>query len=313
MKLRNIYIICKETYGDISDLSAVEAVVDGMKGVRVSGWEKACRALLRLHEISALKEDVDNLMHAVPELLRTDDVFSVKLGEWGNIDHLRLELIRSMDNVMALYQSVEGDMESRIGVDIKLPKFNDFSEFVKYLNDLEFVLTKCPFLESADEKLIFDNVDVGSTWLTFFVVANGIAAGSIVLNNIAAFVDKCIIIRSHYLTTKKQKQEIENGKKNEEEKRIIYEYLNEMYKNQVESAIKSLEEITKYTVENKDGDEFKRIERCFELMGEMIDKGLQIQVSIDAPSETKALFKPLEMKYLSVKESLELLEKNEDE
>jgi hypothetical protein len=40
----------------------------------------------------------------------------------------------------------------------------------------------------------------------------------------------------------------------------------------------------------------------------MIDKGLQIRSSIDAPKEVQKLFEPLEMTYLSVDNSLKLLE-----
>lgn len=59
--------------------------------------------------------------------------------------------------------------------------------------------------------------------------------------------------------------------------------------------------------------EFGRIEQCFEKMGVLIEKGLQIRASIDSPSETKALFEPLEMKYLEIGNTLKLLEKNKEE
>jgi hypothetical protein len=59
-------------------------------------------------------------------------------------------------------------------------------------------------------------------WLTFFVVGTvGLAGGSMLLNNIAAFIDKCIILRSHFLTTQKQKYELE-AEKTDKEKKISY-------------------------------------------------------------------------------------------
>ena len=69
---------------------------------------------------------------------------------------------------------------------------------------------------------------------------------------------------------------------------------------------------SKCKVKNEDGDEMGRINLCFEKMGELIDKGLQIRSSVDAPKEAQALFKPLEMKYLQISNSLKLLE-NKDE
>ena len=203
--------------------------------------------------------------------------------------------------------------EERIGIDIKLPKYRDFSEFVQYVNDLEKILTKCPFLQAENEELVFDNVDVGSTWLSFVVVANiAIAGGSVLLNNIAAFVDKCIVLRSHYLTLKKQKAQLESDERTEAEKETIRKYLEDMYKMQVDAAIKELEETTGHKVENKDGDENGRINFCMEKMGALIDLGLQIHSSIDSPKETQVLFEPLEMKYSRISDSLKLLEKKSD-
>ena len=48
------------------------------------------------------------------------------------------------------------------------------------------------------------------------------------LNNIAAFVDKCIVIRSHYLTLHKQKHELEQDQRAADEKATISKYLDEM-------------------------------------------------------------------------------------
>lgn len=114
------------------------------------------------------------------------------------------------------------------------------------------------------------------------------------------------------MTTQKQKIELEAEKRNENEKEIISKYIDDSYKKVVDAAIKELEEVTKYSVKNEDGDEIGRIEQCFEKMGILLDKGLQIRASIDSTNEAQALFEPLEMKYLSISDNLKLIEKNED-
>lgn len=313
MKLRNIYVICRDNYDSIKHINGQNVTIANRTEIKVSGWDDARNALIRLREVASFMDEADSLIEAVPGLYRNSGTFSVNNDEWNRISSAKSTLIRTMDDTMNLYEKMGMDNEERSGIDIKLPKFNDFSEFVKYLDDIEFVLTKCPFLQDKDEKIEFENVDIGSTWLTFFIAGGVATAGaSVLLNNIAAFIDKCIIIRSHFLTTQKQKLELEDEKRDENEKKIISKYIDDSYKKVVDAAIKELEEVTKYPVKNEDGDEIGRIKQCFEKMGILIDKGLQIRASIDSPNETKVLFEPLEMKYLSISENLKLIEANEN-
>lgn len=44
---------------------------------------------------------------------------------------------------------------------------------MSYLKEIDFILTQCPYLSSEKEELKFNNVDVGSQWLSFFLIAAG--------------------------------------------------------------------------------------------------------------------------------------------
>ena len=165
------------------------------------------------------------------------------------------------------------------------------------------------FFQDEHELLEFENVDIGSFWLTFSVVG-GVVTGSLLLNNIAAFIDKCIIIRSHYLTIEKQKAELEKARIEGKQKEELINSLDTVYKITVKNAINELEDFTKYHI--ADGDERERVEQTLEKLGKLIDKGLQIYSTIESPEEIKTLFKPLEMRYLAVGEKLKLLEDKED-
>lgn len=312
MKLRNIYLVCRDNIDDLQSLSAKDIVLNGRAGKRVSGWLATSQALSKIKEIEFLNEKVENLINSIPEFFIIRDQFDIFNEEWGRISTARNILVNRMQGIIELYEGMGLAEENKLGMDIKLPKFNDFSEYIRYISNLDFIFTKCPFLQAENESIQFANVDVGSTWLTFFVVgAASILTGSVLLNNFAAFVDKCIIIRSHYLTTKRQKQELETKEKDEKKREIISGYLDVLYKEEVESAIRELEKVTGYTVENSDGDEYGRIEKCFDLMGDLIDQGLRINASVDAPSEVQVLFQPLEMKYLSIGGAQKLLEEKE--
>ena len=187
--------MCRDNYDLIKGISGENVTINNRSGVCVSGWDDARNALIKLHEVDSLKDEADALISSVPEFYVNSDSFNITREEWNRIESAKYTLLRTMDDTVDLYEKMGIDTEERVGLDIKLPKFNDFSEFVKYINDIEFVLTKCPFLQDNNEKLIFENVDVGSTWLTFLVIGGAVtASGSVLLNNIASFVDKCIII-----------------------------------------------------------------------------------------------------------------------
>lgn len=312
MKLRSIYLLCRENCNAIEGLGAGSISINGRNGMRVKGWLDALDAVEKLKTVPAFEKQVNRLLESIPSFYRTRDSFDVANDEWQKIIAAKVDLQKNMLNTIAVYESVGEDVQEMQGIDIKLPAFNDFSEFTNYINDLDFVLSKCPFLESKDEKLKFDNVDVGSTWLTFFVVtAVAVTTGSVLLNNLAAFVDKCIILRSHYLSVEKQKNDLELEKVTAEEKKTILKYLDMVYKKEIETEIEALEKITDYKV--TDPEEKDRIKLSIDKMGILLERGLQIHASIDSPAEVKALFAPLEMKYLGMKDNQGLIEAQPEE
>lgn len=309
MNLRSIYLTCIKYKNDIKMLQAQNTTVNGRSVKHVTGWAECRNALMELEKVPALTSECEDVIKAVPSIFQPLDEFDVSSEEWGKIKSERDYVFRTVADIEDLCEKLGiEDNLSQPGVDVKLPFYNDFSEFVSYVNDLEFVLTKCPFLQSTEQKIEFKNVDVGSTWLTFVIAGAAIVTGSALINNLTAFVDKAIIVRSHHLTVEKQKLDLEHQKYTQAEKEAILKYITDSHKTLVELTIKELEELTQHPIENRDGDEILRIEQCMDRMGTLIEKGLQIHASIDSPPETKALFSPLEMKYLEIEKKTQLLE-----
>lgn len=311
MKLGNIYLLCKEYEVTISGLVATSTIRNSRSVYHVTGWSMARDALIELRTIPYLNREAEKLLQAVPQVFMNKDQFELDGTDWSVLERAKNELRQSMQAVIRLVESMGVKSEEKVGLDVKIPVSQDFSEFLHNLQSLEFVFTKCTFLQDEKEKLVFKNVDVGSNWLTFVIVGASMELGSRLLNNIAAFIDKCIQLKSHKLTVKKQEQDLIALRETEEEKQSIRKLMEELYEIQVKKTIEELENITAHKVENKDGDEYKRIEHCMEQMGNLIDKGLQIYTTINAPQETKALFAPLEMKYLEVGKTIEKLEDKE--
>lgn len=59
-------------------------------------------------------------------------------------------------------------------------------------------MEQCPYLRNNDEELQYRGTDVGSDWITFAVVATGVATGTFcILNNLAALINKAIALKSN--------------------------------------------------------------------------------------------------------------------
>lgn len=235
------------------------------------------------------------------------------IRRFENIDYkmnIINEFYLKVKSVILLYETTVNPDAENISLKIKIPKTDSITELKKYIDSLDFVITKCPFLQSDEASLKLEAVDNGSIWLLFGVAGASVAVGSVLLNNIAAFIDKCFVIKSHKLTCKRQEQEIRDMEIEQTEKEELLKSANKLYKIGVKYEIKELEKITGYNIQ--DGDEMGRVEQSFERMVKMLDQGLQIYTSISAPEETKALFAPLEMHYLTIQKDLERIEKKSD-
>lgn len=313
MRFGEIYRICKDNFDDIRRYG--EPVFSLYDEMLDKGVQKSESAKIRMNKelinfignadeklcgIKVLQDILANLSRAI-----YDDNIEVAVKR-----DIVYQLLAEMNCIIHLYESM-GLNEQGLRLNIKIPEAKSITEFKRYIDELEFIFTKCPFFYSDDANLNFKSVDIGSTWLVIGVTCAVVAAGSVLLNNIAAFIDKCIIIKSHSHTCLMQKQEIEKSKYDQKEKEAMIETVEKLYKISIDNAIKDLEQITGYCI--KDGDERGRVEQSFERLEKLIDKGLQIYTSIDSPPEIKALFEPIEMHYLSISDELKRIEKKSDD
>lgn len=313
MKLRNIYYLCKK-YKKVIEVNDLVFSNYMYSFAEEQGYKEA---LEKLGQIECLQKSIEDHMQAIEKVLG-DDAAVQNSNLEKKFYETRRALFDKINTIISLYESMDRPKEELPGIDIKLPDTSNFSDFKKIIDEIDFIITKCPFLQSEKESLQFAGIDVGSQWLSFVISGMAIVvSGSMLLNNILAFVDKCIVIRSHYLTTESQKQEVEKSKTDQNEKAELIKNINKIYKIQVDNVIKELEEETGYTI--SDGDEKGRTEQALQKAAELIDKGLEIVASIDTKQEIKVLFEPLEMKYLSIENKLKVIEdkkkkenKNED-
>lgn len=309
MRLRNIYILCKNNLNNIEKLE-ITLWKENEAYVQVSNWTSVAEVLYQsLMSIKYLKKPVYELIKSIPEMSQDKDKFKIPKPSGLEIEKRKNRLITCMTDVIDLYESMGLNDEIHAGIDIKLPKCNDFSDFKKCINELEFILYKCPLFTHSTETLKFETIDVGSMWLTFVIVGAGIVTSSVLLNNIASFIDKCLIIKSHKITIEQQKAELESTRIAEKEKKELIEALTRVYKVQVENVIDELE--NELGIELCDGEQRGMVSQAIEKTNSLIDKGMQLYSTIDSSDEIKALFEPLEMKYLTSTDKYFKLSKKE--
>ena len=311
MKLKDIYIICKNNYEIISscklcvDEELLECYLDDGNRINKILDEELSRIEYLHSSVIYFKKELANLDGFEPRTRPQTDKY----------ERAKKELIRKMDSVISIYESLGLDRNIEVGLDIKLPVTKDFQDFRKNIDDLEFIFSKCPFFKTKTEELRFSGLDVGSEWLNFVVIglfgaSSTLILGSVLLNNIAAFIDKCIAIKNHKAVVRHQIELIELSITEQKEKEVIIKNLNRVIEIQLDNIIRDMEEISGHKV--IDGDEKGRVEQSFEKLEKLIDKGLQIYSTIGSPPEVKALFEPLEMKYLSIQNEIKEIEKKSD-
>lgn len=190
---------------------------------------------------------------------------------------------------------------SQPGIDIKIPSCNSLKEYIKILDDIDFVFTQCPYLIDENEEIKYKGTDVGSDWITFAIIMSTTTSTSfIILNNLASIMNKVITLISNKKILDMQNEELKTMQlKNEvtQETIDIFKKLKEVtYKKYVNELQDELGEL-------KDGEEEGKVSKSLEKLVNLIDKGVEIHTSIETPKEIKVLF-PFAETQLSLPNSL---------
>lgn len=304
MRLYTIYKLCKENINDLENCQMQYSFENSSSIINIYGWNRAKEALYNLYAIKAFRDIIIKIYDDVPVLYREKDEWKIKSNA-TNINENMIILINRMQGIIEVYESFGFD-EGKIGIDIKMPGSN-FSDFVSNIKSLEYIINQCPLLKRDDSEIKFNNVDVGSTWLTFIVVGTGAV---VLAKNIAALVDKAIIIKSHWNQTKEQEEQLRTmGLANDVLETTInsYKILNEAYMD------KALDELEEECSDYKNGEERDKTKMALGKMVDLLDKGMEIYSSANSPKEIQTLFPPLETERFIESQETKLLTANEDE
>lgn len=222
----------------------------------------------------------------------TPAVFTEKEKE--KILDLTANIRRSLNTIYGMCRTL-GVSQNSNGFDIKLPPDITLDELADCTSDLRKAFSVCPLFQNEGEEIRFLGVDVGSAWLTFTVVSAGAALTCYILNNLAAVVDKLMVIREHNAVCRQQEELARASKLKNDLLEKIVEANKMIIKGQMQDAAAELASARGQT---EDPEAVERIRGSMELLNKWLDRGMQIYASIDAPEEAKAAFPPVERQSL---------------
>lgn len=307
MRLYNIFFLCKLYYPQIDKLQVEEIRnSNGSNGYFILNWNEGKKAIEELGKISCLSELARQVYNSINSLdrdkLRPDISAHTQATFTQNLINLKVGVMAMLE----LCESLQLD-ESKSGIDVKIPKSESLKEYMNYLKEIDFIFTQCPYLICKDEEIKFNTVDVGSQWLTFFVIASG---SFYILNNLAKLVEKAIAIKSHLKTLTQQDEMLKSMEMKNEATKEAVSIFNTMKQTVMSGYV---EELESKLGKLKDGEERSKVEFTLEKLCLLIDKGVEIYSSIETPNEVKAMFPMNENNPILPDNIIKLLEKKEEE
>lgn len=309
MRMYSMYVVCKAYLEKVKGMKAQSRSVGNSTVYFIDGWQKNRAILDEIAKMAPLRDKVKKIIQSVPVAFQDTDKFDISNSIKSSYDGSLNTLITSMQTIVDAYEvmGVKNTDEELSGFDVKLPKFNDLGEFAKCLNDLDFIIKQCPYLQNDDSEIKFDSVDIGSTWLTFMIVG---ASATMILSNLSKLVDMAVKIKSHVVTVRMQEEALRSMELRNEIAAELTDAFKKANKTIVDQCIGDMKN---ELGELKDGEEEGKAEKSIEKLAHWMDKGLQIYSSIDAPQEIKDLFPQQEDVSLLTDDLQKLIEtKNEE-
>ena len=307
MRLYGMYYTCKKHIEYVKNMKVTNKSTAREATWSIKSWAERSTVLNELAKMKPLRTPAREVYEAIPVVYRDQDEFDISGTVKDRFVAARGKLIVAMETVIDMYETINPKkvIDEDYGFDIKMPEFDDLGEFSKCMEDLDFVMKQCPYLNDKDGQIKYGSIDVGSTWLTFIIVGVG---ATTIMTNLAKIVDIAIKIKSHITTVKMQEEALRSVEIRDE---IAAEVLDAYKKANRILTQNSVVELEQELGELKDGEEKDKAGKALEKLGYWMDKGMQIYSSIDAPVEIKDVF-PLQQETNFLSDDLiKLLENKE--
>lgn len=286
MRISYMYYLIKDSLSLLRNVTIAENNKSKLTPMHIVNYHSLETAFMNLNSIPVFQAATKDICYWLSYYKNIDDNQHFVTVEAGNSIKRAISEIKSTASIIIEFLDMLGFGESEQGFDVKMPPTDDFDQFASDISKLQKTLKQCPYFNVDGETVKIRSVDKGSIWLNFAVITAGTTA---LLRNIAKFIDECIKIRSHYNITKQQEEiyrhmKLKNDFLEELEKtnKLIYDELVN------ESIARLRQEISDISL--TDNESISRLRYCIDNCVDLLDRGMEIYSSIDAPQEVKDLF-----------------------
>lgn len=306
MRLYSMYFLCKNNIKEIESFNILTRAANGNTIKYVTNWQRIISVLNKLAGISCVRPATEKFLESVPSVYRDREQFDLDNTSAEKLTSAKKELLARLDTIIKLYESSHSEKKDNLGFDIKLPDFDKIEEISNCMKDLEFVINQCPYLNIPDSEIKYESADVGSFWITFFVVGT---AATTVLINLSKIIEAAIRIKSQVVTVKQQEEELRSLQMKNNLSSDVIDAFRQVNKNLTDKCVRSLESDLGELPNGEDAD---KVGKSMEKLAFWMEKGMQIYSAIDAPKDIKVLFPQQEEQKLLNDDVIKLLEAKEE-
>lgn len=284
MRLYNVYYTCKAALNGLKKLKD-ENLSNGAK--KLVNWNISKQALETLFNIDFIKEDAKQLYNVLSPFDREKNNADIGSQTFNEFLPIYKKIVSKLQGVVDLYESMR-DGISQPGIDIKIPTCDSLKDYISILDDINFIITQCPYLKNDNEEIKYKGTDVGSDWITFAIIVSSAASASfVILKNLSFLIDKSISLMSNKKVLDMQEETYKTMLQKNEITQATIDAFNKMKEITYKKYVDELQdEVGKL----KDGEEEGKVSKSLEKLANLIDKGVEIHTSIETPKEIKVLF-----------------------
>lgn len=144
MEIKDIYYLCKGYY---SELEKIDLTLYSSESYRINNYRLAMKIVSNLKDTDYFGKSIDNFSEILEEIsVRDVAINNIKKEKFRSAKEQLLVAMWYIIKTYELTKYQDIELSKLNGFNISLPIDENFTDFKKNIDDLEFVLTKCPFL-----------------------------------------------------------------------------------------------------------------------------------------------------------------------
>lgn len=301
MRLRDYQNLLEDSINSLKQLSMTiiqnNANVGRSHDVKVFGLVAFNNTISKLEKTNLFDKIIKNI-RSLEYFNRAENDIVVRQNEYDNLNNYRQQLLTQIENLKNTIDNILPEENSE-SINLKLPEYKTFEEYNNLFKLLKIVFAPFDLLQVTTD---LNNFETGSKWIN--ISFNKPSKED--LKTITIFIllffnmaNSSLDLRNKYLEGEKSIayiKQYENQVSEQERKKLLeaFEILqktdNSKYEQYKEEIIKKILINSGIKLsEEKENEIMPRIGSSLEIMGKLMDEGMEIVPALNAPDEIKTL------------------------